>query len=152
MKRILFLLALVPTIFTGGAAIAQNAVTARNSFIYGTAPTYYTKTDSVTNTGVDTFGTASNPYRNSVGLEARVLKISGNAAGSYVQFWGSKDANQRKAYKLLRTDTVANVSYQQVFSYDVGTSGIGNPYRWYLVTYNGVGTAVNSWYVNYFVR
>lgn len=152
MKRILLFLALVATIFTGGAAIAQNAVTARNSFTLGSAPTYYTATDSVTDTGVDTFGTASNPYRNSIGLEARVLKISGNAAGGYVQFWGSKDRNQRYAYKLLYTDTLANVSYQQVFSHDIGTSGIGNPYRYYLITYKGAGTSLNSWYANYFVR
>lgn len=151
MKKIIFLLALAATIFTG-AAQAQNAVTARNSFIYGTAPTFYTATDSVTDTGVDTFGTASNPYRNSIGLEARVLKISGNAAGGYVQFWGSKDRNQRYAYKLLYTDTLANVSYQQVFSHDIGSAGIGNPYRWYMITYKGAGTSLNSWYANYFVR
>lgn len=174
MKKLIFLLALASVLITGNAfAQGYNY----NSFVYSpagvinnaVAPSFYTKLDTVTNTAVDTFGTAMDPFRNSVGFQINVLKISGDPEGGYFQLWGTKEASQSGGYTLISTDTVRDISRLQVFNHEIGTvtnaidangvititsagSSGGNPYRYYMLTYNGVTNSVVSWKSIAFIR
>lgn len=142
-------------------------MTAFNSFTKGGAPSLYTKLDTVNNTGVDSFGSAVDPYHNSIGFQIDVTKISGNPAGAYIQVWGSKNPLQTDGYVLLAVDTIRNLT-QQEFNHDIcgvsnaiASSGVitvtntpiaGNPFRWYLLTLQGAGTSSISWRSTLFIR
>ena len=147
MKKLIFLLCLSAIAIAGFGTIR-----AWHSFTLGAAPSQYTKYDTVTNTGVDSFGTDSNPYRNSVGFQIEAEKISGNPALSYVILWGSKSATQDGPYSVIATDTIRNTGGTQTFNHDMGPCGVGNPYRWYLLTAQGAGTAVWRYRATYFIR
>lgn len=140
MFRLKFL-TIIAAIFILGAPSAMGQV---NDFTNGAAPTFYTDLDSVTNTATDSFGTALNPFKNSVGFEVAATKISGDPSSCTVKIYGSKlptQTGESNAYVLVTTFNLANVSTKQVFNYDF----TGNPYRWYRIVFTGAGTAVTSW-------
>lgn len=120
---------------------------AQDSFNQGAPPSKYTLSDSVDNTGIDSFHFEITPYRNSVGFQTNVQKVSGNPALSYIQHWASKMPNPgpgTKGYTLIATDTVRNVSTLQSFNHDIN-NGRGNPFLHYKQTYQGAGTARCAW-------
>lgn len=150
MKKLIFLLSLTAVVFSGNA-FAQGGPNIGGDFKFGTAPSFFTKLDTVTNTGVDTFRTPLNPYRNSVGFQVNVLKISGDPGDVVVTIWGSKAATTAGGYVQLATFNIGDDAGIQVFDYNVN-NGVGNPYRWYMVTITGSGTQVCSWIAYCFIR
>lgn len=146
MKKLFFLLALF---FLTLGVQAQGPI---HSYTLGAAPSKYTPTHTVSNTGVDTFEATSASWHNSVGFQHVVTKQSGNPALSYVITWGSKDTSQFAPYYQIAVDTVRNVSGAQVFSHDMGPCGVGNPARWYMTTYQGAGTASCTFSSILFIR
>lgn len=174
MKKLIFFFSLAAVMFTVPTYAQMTG--SWNSFIYSSAgvanqaaaPSFYTKKDTITNTGVDTSGSAVDPYHNSVGFQIDVLKISGNPNGAFIQLWGSKESSQSGGYTLISVDTIRNISGMQVFNHDIcgvyniynnsgaitiGTTPIaGNPFRWYLLTMNGAGTSSISWKSILFIR
>lgn len=146
MKKLLFLLLLSCLAF---GVKAQSPI---HSYTLGAAPSKYTPTHTISNTSVDTFLATSAAWHNSVGFQHVVTKASGNPALSYVTTWGSKDTSQFGPYSVIAVDTIRNVSGAQVFSHDMGPCGVGNPFRWYMTTYQGAGTASCTFSSIYFVR
>lgn len=148
MKKLYFFLVLVTVMFAQ-ASFAQ--INTGSDFTHGAAPTYYTDSVLVTNTGVDTFFVPCNPYRNSVGFQINVRKVSGNPSSVTIHVWGSKATLPSGGYTDLTDLTIANTAGLQVFNYDIN-NGVGNPFRWYMITILGAGTQSIRCLSYFFIR
>lgn len=160
MKKLIFLFSMALVMLSAGVHAQNIGGDFCCGTTHGAAPTYNTKLDTVTNTGKDTVYTPLNPYRNSVGFQVNVKKISGDPSSCIVHVWGSKapsvDVHGSKVpvaggFVEITTFSIANASGLQVFNCDVN-NGIGNIYRNYMLTWQGVGTQVSSWQTLCFIR
>jgi hypothetical protein len=115
-----------------------------------TAFPLYTKTNTVTNTGTDTFRGKIIGEQNSVYVWSHVNPISGTNTSCTIKLWVSADSGRGVDFKLVQTYTV---SATNPISADLinSTSG-GWPFSNWMLTYGGVGTQVSTWYSGVMVR
>jgi len=108
---------------------------------------YYTKTDTVTNTGVDTAkGKIAGPHE-SVYTWVHVTNISGTNTGCVVKLWASGDSSKGVDFVPIYT---ATVSATNPVGYYLFTGGW--PYTNFWWTFTGSGTQSSSWYSGAMVR
>ena len=107
---------------------------------------WYTKLDTVTNTGVDTFkGKLIGPHE-SVYTWCHVTGISGTNTSCTVKLWTSADSSGGVDFIPIATFTVS------------ATNPVANylwtnwPYTNWYWTFTGSGTQVSSWYSGLYVK
>ncbi len=131
----------------GTATIASVTPTAKL-----TAPSempLYTKKDTVSNTGVDTFKNRMTTVCNSVYTWIHTTGISGTNTSCVAKLWVSADSGFGTDFVPVYTCTV---SATNPVGYHLFNSGNGFPYLQWWWTFQGAGTHSTSWYSGFTAR
>jgi len=153
MKRLLIVAALALSTLAGSTnADAQGCTPSTTYYKYrGPSPMWYGKSDSVSNTGTDTFKVAISCSPKSITFQNNHLKITGTPAGT-VTLYGSID---NVGYDSLTSYTVnvSSTTTPQAKTFTVDNQGAcGNPYTNYMWVWNGSGTMLASWIGKVLIR
>lgn len=129
----------------GGSATAST-VTAR---LYNVFP-LYTKLDTVTDTGADTFYQQVTGEYNTIYAWAHVNSISGTNTSCTVKLQATPDAVTGKGYsgdwETIKTYTVSATGNPYSIDLAKERGAQGHPYTNFRLIFTGVGTHSSSWY------
>ncbi len=132
-------------LITGGS-FNNGTGTSQKTYAVSALP-LYTKLDSITNTGTDTFKAKVVGYYSSLTFQVNLLKISGTDSASVTLWASAESGNGTNFVQLATVGTMTNSSNTQPFSIVVNNAGGGgNPYSNYWLVVKGIGgTEVFSW-------
>jgi|GEM_PF-2025095 len=112
---------------------------------------WYTKLDSILNTGADTFRCKlySSNSPSTVTSWVHVTSISGTNTSCKIKLWATADSAKGVDWKVLDSVTVNNVNPQDFYIFN---SGNGFPYTNFMWTFQGAGTHQTSWYSGLLIK
>ena len=110
---------------------------------------WYTKLDTVNNTGVDTFKQKLAGLNKDVYTWCHVNGISGTNTSCVIKVWASADSGKGVDFVLLQTFTVTATN--PVANYTFNSGGIWT-YTNFWWTFTGSGTQSSSWYSGFNTR
>lgn len=136
---------------TVAAGTSTTAALAEKTWLGNTQNVLYTKLDTVTNSGVDSFTATLKGNYNSVYTWCNATSISGTNTSCVVKLWASGDNSSNTASTWVALYT-ATVTATNPVGYHLVNSGVKWPYSRFKWTFTGSGTHSTSWYGGVLIR